>query len=70
MINSDPELSAQNLMAKTWSNIVTKSETTIPIVTESANDAIFHVKDCDSVLVCGSLHLVGTVMSILKVPIT
>lgn len=70
MVRSDPELSSQKIMAKTWSDIVSESDTTIPIVAENANLALNHVKDCDSVLVTGSLHLVGTVMSIIKVPIT
>ena len=68
MIHSDPELSSQNLMAKTWTSII-GIDKSIPIVTKNANEAVNHVKACDSVLVCGSLHLVGTVMSIIKVPI-
>ena len=66
MIRSDPELGPQKHMAEIWSKM---TDNPTPIITETSNDALNHVKDCDAVLVTGSLHLVGTVMSIVKVPI-
>ena len=67
MVRSDPDLTVQNSMAKTWINL---SGSPNPIVSETLNDSFKHITNCDSILVTGSLHLVGTLMSILKVPIT
>lgn len=70
MSRPDPELSSQNLMSTVWSNLTKNSTFVTPIITQTANDTLEHLKDCDAILVCGSLHLVGTMMSIIKVPIT
>jgi hypothetical protein len=67
MVRSDPALTLQNSMAKTWINLSGFSN---PIVSETLNDSLQHIDNCDCILVTGSLHLVGTLMSVLKVPIT
>lgn len=69
MAKHDPEFSSQNLMSSVWTDLTRGSDPVTPIITKTANDTLNHLKDCDSILVCGSLHLVGTMMSIIKVPI-
>jgi hypothetical protein len=73
MAKPDPDLSAQKIMSTLWSDLTRgfdNVDPVIPIITKTADESLDHIKDCDSILVCGSLHLVGAMMSLIKVPVT
>jgi folylpolyglutamate synthase/dihydropteroate synthase len=73
MAKPDPDVSSQQAMATVWSDLTRgfdNLDLVIPIITKTADESLDYTKDCDSILVCGSLHLVGAMMSIIKVPVT